>query len=65
MPHLKEGASIVNTTSINAYKGNASLIPYTATKGAEVGGRALQGHSGGECVCVAVRRVCRLPPCLQ
>lgn len=37
LPHLKEGSSILNTASINAYKGNASLIPYTATKGAEVG----------------------------
>jgi len=36
LPHLKEGSSIINTTSINAYKGNASLIPYTSTKGAEV-----------------------------
>lgn len=36
LPHFKEGASIINTTSINAFKGNASLIPYTATKGAEV-----------------------------
>jgi NAD(P)-dependent dehydrogenase (short-subunit alcohol dehydrogenase family) len=36
MPHLKEGSSIINTSSINAFKGNASLVPYTATKGAEV-----------------------------
>lgn len=34
LPHLKEGSSIVNSTSINAYKGNASLLSYTATKGA-------------------------------
>jgi NAD(P)-dependent dehydrogenase (short-subunit alcohol dehydrogenase family) len=36
LPHLKEGSSIINTTSVNAFKGNATLIPYTATKGAEV-----------------------------
>jgi hypothetical protein len=36
LPHLKEGSSIINTSSVNAYKGNASLIPYTSTKGAEV-----------------------------
>jgi len=35
-PHLGEGASIINTASVNAYKGNARLIPYTATKGAIV-----------------------------
>lgn len=37
MPHLKEGSSIISTTSINAYKGNKQLIDYTATKGAIVG----------------------------
>lgn len=34
MPHLKAGASIINTTSITAYKGNPSLLDYSATKGA-------------------------------
>lgn len=34
IPHLKEGSSIINTTSINAYKGNASLLSYSTTKGA-------------------------------
>ncbi|MBE9124790.1 MULTISPECIES: SDR family oxidoreductase [unclassified Coleofasciculus] len=34
LPHLKEGSSIINTTSINAYKGNSSLISYSTTKGA-------------------------------
>lgn len=33
-PHLKPGSSIINTTSINAYKPNPSLFPYAATKGA-------------------------------
>lgn len=34
IPHLKEGSTIINTTSINAYKGNASLLSYSTTKGA-------------------------------
>lgn len=34
LPHLKEGSSIINTTSINAYKGNSSLLSYSTTKGA-------------------------------
>jgi NAD(P)-dependent dehydrogenase (short-subunit alcohol dehydrogenase family) len=33
---MKEGSSIINTTSVNAYKGNSRLIEYTATKGAIV-----------------------------
>ncbi|QAS52995.1 SDR family oxidoreductase [Halobacillus litoralis] len=37
LPHLKEGNSIINTTSVNPYKGNPALIDYTATKGAIVG----------------------------
>lgn len=36
IPHLKEGSCIINTTSVTAYKGNASLIDYSATKGALV-----------------------------
>ncbi|MEJ1157152.1 SDR family oxidoreductase [Prosthecomicrobium sp. N25] len=36
LPHLKEGAAIINTTSITAYKGNPQLIDYAATKGAIV-----------------------------
>jgi NAD(P)-dependent dehydrogenase (short-subunit alcohol dehydrogenase family) len=34
LPHLREGSSIINTTSINAYKGNEYLLSYTTTKGA-------------------------------
>ena len=34
MPHLKEGASIIITTSITAYQGNETLIDYSSTKGA-------------------------------
>lgn len=36
MPHLKEGSSIINTTSITAYRGEKTLIDYSATKGAIV-----------------------------
>jgi NAD(P)-dependent dehydrogenase (short-subunit alcohol dehydrogenase family) len=36
LPHLKPGASIVNTTSITAYQGNPTLIDYASTKGAIV-----------------------------
>ncbi|WP_249870141.1 SDR family oxidoreductase [Oceanobacillus saliphilus] len=34
LPNLKEGSSIINTTSITAYKGNPQLIDYSSTKGA-------------------------------
>ncbi|MGR2740311.1 SDR family oxidoreductase [Billgrantia sp. Q4P2] len=34
LPHMGEGDSIICTSSINAFKGNPSLIDYTATKGA-------------------------------
>lgn len=37
LPHLKEGASIVNTTSVTAYRGSAHLIDYASTKAAIVG----------------------------
>ncbi|WP_397536809.1 SDR family oxidoreductase [Rummeliibacillus pycnus] len=37
IPHLKEGSSIITTTSITAYKGHEQLIDYSATKGAIVG----------------------------
>lgn len=33
-PHMKPGSSMINTTSINAYKGNPSLLSYSTTKGA-------------------------------
>ena len=36
LPHLKEGSTIVNTTSVTAYKGNPQLIDYSSTKGAIV-----------------------------
>lgn len=36
LPHMKKGASIINTTSVTAYEGNKDLIDYSATKGAIV-----------------------------
>ncbi len=36
LPYLKKDASIINTTSITAYKGSDHLIDYSATKGAIV-----------------------------
>ena len=36
LPHLGEGASIVNTTSVTAYRGSPELIDYSATRGAIV-----------------------------
>lgn len=34
LPHLKEGSTIINTTSITAFNGHPTLIDYSATKGA-------------------------------
>ncbi|EPF87929.1 NAD(P)-dependent oxidoreductase [Acinetobacter gyllenbergii] len=34
LPHLKEGDSIINTTSITSYHGHDELIDYASTKGA-------------------------------
>ncbi|WP_102693313.1 SDR family oxidoreductase [Rummeliibacillus pycnus] len=49
MPHLKEGSSIITTTSVTAYKGNEQLIDYSATKGAIVGfTRALAQNVAGK-----------------
>ena len=33
-PHLKEGAAIINCTSVTMYKGSKLLLDYSATKGA-------------------------------
>lgn len=34
LPHLKEGAAIVNCTSVTMYQGSAELLDYSSTKGA-------------------------------
>jgi NAD(P)-dependent dehydrogenase (short-subunit alcohol dehydrogenase family) len=36
LPQLKSGSTIVNTTSVTAYKGSPQLLDYSATKGAIV-----------------------------
>jgi len=44
LAHLPEGGTIINTTSVTAYEGNAKLIDYSSTKGAIVSfTRALSG----------------------
>lgn len=37
MPYFTEGSSIINTTSVTAYRGSPWLLDYSATKGAIVG----------------------------
>ncbi|RYG42627.1 SDR family NAD(P)-dependent oxidoreductase, partial [bacterium] len=45
LPHLKEGASIINTTSVTAYAGSPGLLDYSSTKGAIVAfTRSLSGN---------------------
>jgi NAD(P)-dependent dehydrogenase (short-subunit alcohol dehydrogenase family) len=34
LPHLKSGASIINTSSVTAYRGSEHLVDYSSTKGA-------------------------------
>lgn len=36
LPHLQEGAHIINTASVTAYRGSEHLLDYSATKGAIV-----------------------------
>ena len=36
LPHMRDGSSIVNTASITAYRGDETLLDYSATKGAVV-----------------------------
>ena len=65
--HMAEGASIINTSSVNAYKGNKTLLDYTATKGAIVAfthalalqlvekGIRVNGAAPGPCGCRSSR----------
>lgn len=43
--HMGEGASIVNTTSVTAYRGSPELLDYSATKGAIVAFTRSLAHS--------------------
>src|SRR5437660_7192553 len=36
LKHLSPGSTIINTTSVTAYKGNPELLDYSSTKGAIV-----------------------------
>jgi NAD(P)-dependent dehydrogenase (short-subunit alcohol dehydrogenase family) len=36
LPHLKKGSCIINSSSVTAYRGSATLIDYASTKGAIV-----------------------------
>jgi NAD(P)-dependent dehydrogenase (short-subunit alcohol dehydrogenase family) len=36
LPHMKKGSSIINTSSVTAYRGSGKLIDYASTKGAIV-----------------------------
>jgi NAD(P)-dependent dehydrogenase (short-subunit alcohol dehydrogenase family) len=36
LPHLKEGSTIINSTSVTAYRGSEHLLDYASTKGAIV-----------------------------
>jgi NAD(P)-dependent dehydrogenase (short-subunit alcohol dehydrogenase family) len=45
LPFMKEGSSIINTSSVTAYRGSPSLIDYASTKGAIVSfTRSLAGN---------------------
>lgn len=37
LPHLKAGSSIINTSSVTAYRGHKELIDYSSTKAANIG----------------------------
>jgi NAD(P)-dependent dehydrogenase (short-subunit alcohol dehydrogenase family) len=45
LPHMKEGAAIVNVTSVTAFRGQSLLLDYASTKGAILAfTRALSGQ---------------------
>jgi len=56
-PHLKPGSTVVNTTSVNAYKPSPNLLAYASTKGAiqnfTAGLGQLWGEKGIRVNCVA------------
>jgi NAD(P)-dependent dehydrogenase (short-subunit alcohol dehydrogenase family) len=45
LKHLKKGSVIINTTSVTAYRGSASLLDYSSTKGAIVSFTRSLAHS--------------------
>jgi len=48
-PHLKDGAAIINTTSVTMYQGAKELLDYSATKGAITAfTRSLSENLGGK-----------------
>jgi NAD(P)-dependent dehydrogenase (short-subunit alcohol dehydrogenase family) len=45
LPHLEKGGTVINTTSVTAYRGSPTLLDYAATKGAIVAfTRSLAGN---------------------
>jgi NAD(P)-dependent dehydrogenase (short-subunit alcohol dehydrogenase family) len=36
LPHLKKGSSIINTTSVTAYRGSPAMVDYSSTKGKHI-----------------------------
>jgi len=45
LPHLNKGSTVINTTSVTAYRGSPTLLDYAATKGAIVAfTRSLAGN---------------------
>lgn len=49
LPHLKTGSTIINTTSVTAYRGSPELLDYSASKGAIVAfTRSLSGSLIGQ-----------------
>lgn len=56
-PHLKPGSTVINTTSVQAYRPSPELVPYASTKGAiqnfTAGLAQLWGEKGIRVNCVA------------
>lgn len=49
LPHMQKGSSIINTTSVTAYRGSPSLLDYASTKGAILAfTRSLSGNLVGK-----------------